>query len=194
MTVVLNASAANGTVVADAIGVAPGDASGGGTSQFETEPSYQQGVQSSGFRTSPDVSFEADPNTGVLVYDSYNPPSSSSPLPDPVLIGGTSLATPSWAGLIAIANQGRVAGGETTFDSGSNPTQTLQALYSMPASDFNDITSGYNGYTPAPAITKTPASEPQSRTTSLLAWLTSGSSRPLPASNRTRARRPAGPR
>ena len=58
---------------------------------------------------------------------------------------GTSLSSPCWAGLIAIANQGRVADGGTTFNSTADPMQTLQALYSLPASDFNDITSGYNG-------------------------------------------------
>ena len=35
--------------------------SGGGVSQYEAEPSFQIGVQSTGFRTTPDVSFVADP-------------------------------------------------------------------------------------------------------------------------------------
>ena len=42
-------------------------------------------------------------------------------------MGGTSLAAPSWAALIAVADQGRVAEGGTTLDGG---TQTLPALYS----------------------------------------------------------------
>jgi subtilase family serine protease len=58
---------------------------------------------------------------------------------------GTSLASPCWAGLIAIANQGRVALGGKTLDGTANPRQTLEALYSLPAHDFHDITSGYNG-------------------------------------------------
>src|SRR4029077_409278 len=57
-----------------------------------------------------------------------------------------SLSGPCWAGLIAIVNQGRVAGGGTTLNSVSNPAQALQALYSLPPSDFYDITSGYNGF------------------------------------------------
>ena len=78
--------------------------SGGGTSLFEPEPVYQEGVQTTGDRTVPDVAFDADPNTGVAVYDSYNDTDNSGPW---VEVGGTSLAAPSWAALIAIANQAR---------------------------------------------------------------------------------------
>ena len=112
--------------------------SGGGISAFETEPGYQGGVQNTGHRTIPDVSFDADPNTGVGVYDSYNN-GSATPWEQ---VGGTSLAAPSWAGLIAIADQGRVAAGQATLNGAS---QTLPGLYSIPYSDFNDITGGSNG-------------------------------------------------
>ena len=108
---------------------------------YESEPAYQQGVQSTGHRTIPDVAFDADPNTGVPVYDSFN---RTSPW---LQVGGTSLAAPCWAGLIAIANQGRVAAGGTTLDGAS---QTLPALYSLPSSAFHDITSGSNGNSSAP--------------------------------------------
>ena len=146
LTVVLNAGSANGDVVADAVGLAPCWASSGGPSQYETEPAYQEGVQSTGFRTLPDVAFDADFNSGVWCYDSYNYP--SDPLGEPY--GGTSLGSPCWAGLIAIANQGRVAAKEKVFNSGNDPTQILQAIYSLPSSDFHDITSGYNGYSAGP--------------------------------------------
>ena len=43
-----------------------------------------------------------------------------------------------------------MADGGTTLNSTANPTQTLQALYSLPASDFHDITSGYNGLSAGP--------------------------------------------
>jgi hypothetical protein len=112
--------------------------SGGGTSTFEREPAYQVGVQSTGKRTISDMAFDADPSTGVAVYDSYNNPS-SSPWEE---VGGTSVAAPSLAALIAIADQGRVAAGYATLD---GSTQTLPALYSLPASDWNAITSGGNG-------------------------------------------------
>ena len=72
-------------------------------------------------RTIPDVAFDADPNTGVQIYDSYD---QANPC---FQVGGTSVAAPCWAGLIAIADQGRVAAGGTTLD---GPSQTLPALYS----------------------------------------------------------------
>ncbi len=137
LTVVLNARSANGTVVADALGAAQAWASTGGPTRFESEPSYQLPFQSTGSRTTPDVSFDASQESGVDVYQNGQ-------------LGydafGTSLSSPCWAGLIAIANQGRVFSGGSTFNSTANPMQTLQALYSLPASDFYDITSGYNGF------------------------------------------------
>ena len=48
---------------ADSVGTFIG--SGGGLSLYEPEPAYQQGVQSTGSRTTPDVSFVADPATGA---------------------------------------------------------------------------------------------------------------------------------
>jgi hypothetical protein len=111
--------------------------SGGGISQLESQPSYQTGNvngTSSTRRTVPDVSMEADPNTGVYVLDSYNG--------GWMEVGGTSLSCPMWAGLIGIADQGRVANSETTLD---GPSQTLPTLYSLPSSDFHDVTTGNNG-------------------------------------------------
>ena len=113
--------------------------SGGGQSSYESEPSYQRGVQSTGMRQIPDISFDADPNTGVAVYDSYDY-GSSSPWAQ---IGGTSVSSPCWAGLIAIGDQLRVAEGLTSMD---GPTQTLPLLYGMKAADFHDITVGNNGH------------------------------------------------
>jgi hypothetical protein len=85
---------------------------------------------------------EADPNTGVAVYDSFDFPSSPW-----IQVGGTSLATPMWAGLIAIADQGRSLASLPSLD---GATQTLPALYQLPATDFHDITSGSNGYSAGP--------------------------------------------
>ena len=81
--------------------------SGGGLSQFETEPSYQQGVQSTGSRTTPDVSMFADPATGAWIADPYNL-DPSNPFE---VVGGTSLSAPAFSGLVALVNQGRVADG-----------------------------------------------------------------------------------
>ena len=49
-------------------------ASGGGISTEFAEPTYQQddGFDSGGFRTNPDVSADADPATGVAVYDPFD--------------------------------------------------------------------------------------------------------------------------
>ena len=119
--------------------------SGGGTSLYESQPAYQQGIvtQSSTYRANPDVSSDADPNTGVAVYDSYD---FGSAMPW-AAVGGTSLATPCWAGLIAIADQGRALNGGGSLD---GATQTLPRLYSASTSDFRDMTSGNNGYAAGP--------------------------------------------
>src|SRR5262249_55838808 len=55
---------------------------------------------------------------------------------------GTSAAAPIWAGLIAIADQGRALAGGTPL---TGSTETLPALYSLPAADFHDIVYGNNG-------------------------------------------------
>jgi Bacterial Ig-like domain (group 3) len=116
--------------------------SGGGISLYEPEPAYQQGVQSTGYRTTPDVSMVADPATGVWIADTYN----LDPNNPFEIVGGTSVSAPAWAGLFALVNQGRATAGETSLNS-STPTDAQQALYMLPQSDYNSITSGDNGYT-----------------------------------------------
>jgi hypothetical protein len=110
--------------------------SGGGVSAVEAQPAYQHGVvtQSSTARADPDVSYDADPNTGFGVFDTFG--NSGGPW---LQFGGTSDAAPQWAALIAIADQGRIKAGLGALD---GPTQTLPKLYGLPASDFNDITTG----------------------------------------------------
>ena len=121
-------------------------AGGGGISNLYTEPVFQQGSTASTAPASepfPTSSADADPKTGVAVYD----PSdfgASSPVAE---VGGTSLSSPTWAGFIAIADQGRVLNGLAPL---GGPTQTLPALYSIPASDYHDITVGYNNYNARP--------------------------------------------
>ena len=116
--------------------------SGGGISMYEPEPAYQEGVQSTGSRTTPDVSLVADPATGAWIADPYN-----LGVENPFeVVGGTSLSAPAWAGLLALVNQGREAAGEAALDS-SSPTEAQQALYSLPQSNYNVISSGSNGYT-----------------------------------------------
>jgi hypothetical protein len=117
--------------------------SGGGISSIESQPAYQKGIvsQSGSFRTNPDVAYDADPNTGFGVYDSYNN-GTRTPWGQ---WGGTSDAAPQWAALIAIADQGRLRAGAGTLD---GATQTLPMLYAMSAADFHDITSGTSSGAP----------------------------------------------
>jgi hypothetical protein len=111
--------------------------SGGGYSAFENEPTYQQGVQSSGARTSPDVAYNANPNTGYQVYDSVGVKPGQSGW---WAVGGTSAGAPQWAGIVALADQARAANHLGSLANGQ------AAIYNLPGSDFHDVTTGFNGY------------------------------------------------
>jgi hypothetical protein len=103
---------------------------GGGTSKYEGVPSYQDGLGLAS-RGTPDVSYDADPNTGFSVLDSYG-------FKGWVQYGGTSAGAPQWAALLAIANQGRELAGKAPL------ANAQAALYAMPSRDFYDVTSGNN--------------------------------------------------
>ena len=133
---------------------------GGGTSAYESRPSYQNvtvaGIAVSSVvgsqRGNPDISMDANPNTGVYVLDTLTQGSS------PFDVGGTSLSCPMMAGLVAIIDQGRAQVGlqplNTSVESQASPNLTsyqlqtdiydLAANTSTYATDFHDITSGYN--------------------------------------------------
>jgi hypothetical protein len=119
------------------------DESGGGQSWVEPEPDYQNQVQSSGMRQMPDVAFDADPNTGVAVYDSI-----------PYLgetgwweVGGTSVGAPSWSAILADADQLRAGHGEPPLTAAGYAVQN--AVYSLPASVLAPVTTGPdNGFCP----------------------------------------------
>jgi len=110
-------------------------ATGGGISDFFPLPAYQQnaGVPPSANpgghvgRGVPDVSGDADPNSGYQTYVDGNPD----------VIGGTSAVAPLWAGLIALLN-----------DNLKQPVGYLNPLLYQKAASaggFHDITSGNNG-------------------------------------------------
>jgi hypothetical protein len=122
---------------------APWYAGGGGYSSVEPEPGYQLAIQSTGLRSTPDVAFDADPNTGVNVYGPS--PSTFVRGSSWQVVGGTSLGAPAWAAIIAIADQGRALAGKSSLD---GATQTLPALYSLPSSDFHpvDTASSWDGF------------------------------------------------
>jgi kumamolisin len=112
---------------------AQGGAGGGGVSSFFALPNWQSGLQTTGAdgartalgkRGVPDVSGDADPQTGYDVrIDGTN-----------TVIGGTSAVAPLWAGLLARINQltGRPVG------------YIQPQLYQNPNA-CRDITQGNNG-------------------------------------------------
>ena len=119
---------------------------GGGISAYVPAPSYQTsavpGLGSQSFRAVADVSFNADPNTGQYLAVMSQGSSSVSWLS----AGGTSLATPQWAGIIAIANAQRALAGKGALG------QVHSVLYSQIASSasnysgsFLDVTQGADG-------------------------------------------------
>jgi len=118
--------------------------SGGGISNVYPETPWQKGIPGSANRTIPDVSAIADPATGVAVCDPYDF-GAKTPW---IQVGGTSLACPVWAGIIALADQGRAL---EALPALNGPGQTLPALYGLYtnpttyAADFHDITVGSNG-------------------------------------------------
>jgi len=85
---------------------------GGGVSRIFAEPSYQQGVvppsvftaQGRTRRAVPDIAADADPNTGYLIGETQTFPDGSVKYSE-YRIGGTSLASPLIAGIMALANQ-----------------------------------------------------------------------------------------
>ena len=116
--------------------------SGGGISGAETAPAGQTALTGTTLRTSPDVSYDADPNSGFYVYDSY----AFDGYVGWMGFGGTSAGAPQWAALVALADQGRAQIGKSPLD---GATQTIPALYAAPASHFHDITTGGTSRTTA---------------------------------------------
>ena len=79
--------------------------SGGGASAYEKAQGYQFNLTDGGARLVPDASFNADPASGVYVYDGYNG--------GWFQVGGTSVSSPSLAGIVNLA--GNKAGQGTPF-------------------------------------------------------------------------------
>jgi subtilase family serine protease len=89
----------------------PGDwlyGAGGGVSGLFDEPYYQQGVVpdavAQGHRATPDIAMDADPQTGMLVGETQTFPDGTAKYSE-YRIGGTSLASPLYAGIEAISDQ-----------------------------------------------------------------------------------------
>jgi subtilase family serine protease len=112
-----------------------GGATGGAPSQLFPSPVYQQGVSGYAKRTVPDVSLNASSIAGsLIVWQGLHG-----------VVGGTSVSTAEWAGILALANQARGAAGNGPLG------QANAALYSVAKNHpdaFHDITSGDNTFDP----------------------------------------------
>lgn len=139
-----------------------GGAGGGGISQFWSMPGYQAdsnvpgivnpystpatcGASSGYCREGPDVSADANPETGYVVY--YTGPGAVSA--GWQVDGGTSAAAPLWAAVAALTDASPFCADYHSGDIGVSPP----ALYAVAGSArlyplaFADITSGNNDYT-----------------------------------------------
>ena len=114
--------------------------SGGGYVSGTAIPSWQQLVGvvnptnqgSTSLRNSPDVAAEANFDNPTVINGSFV-----------TGYGGTSFATPRWAGFLALVNQQSVANGHGTMGF-VNPALYNLGTSSSYASAFHDITSGSN--------------------------------------------------
>jgi kumamolisin len=123
---------------------------GGGLSLYEKTPSYQSSISSivGTARGVPDVSLDANPLTGAWIWDSFG--FVLDPYEEPVnsagwyIVGGTSLGTPTWAGIVNHAG---------AFEAGTNAELTVMYKNMATSADYRDITYGfcgpYQGYAPA---------------------------------------------
>ena len=107
--------------------------SGGGYAPFP-RPSWQSGPPTEDtYRGVPDVALDAGAPVGIMLHSFW------------VGVLGTSIATPGWAGIAAIADQ--YVGHALGF---LDPTLYAIAAGENYPRDFHDITSGSNGYPATP--------------------------------------------
>jgi subtilase family serine protease len=130
-----------------------GGAGGGGISQVFQEPRYQQAAlpdhvrhQLGHRRGLPDISYNADPYTPILVYVGFLGPDNAGYY----FIGGTSEGSPQWAGIVADLDQ--YAGRPLGF--------LNAALYSIGGTGHfkqvgRDVTVGNNAYNGVPGYAAT---------------------------------------
>ncbi|MBW8832842.1 MAG: S53 family peptidase [Burkholderiales bacterium] len=119
---------------------------GGGISAYTATPAFQSnkvpGLGTLAHRAVADVSFNADPYTGQ--YVAVMPKGSSSV--SWVSAGGTSLSTPQWAGLVAVANALRAQSAKAAL--GAPHVALYTQIAQVPgtyAASFGDISSGSDG-------------------------------------------------
>jgi subtilase family serine protease len=88
------------------------DGAGGGASAVYAKPAFQDGLRGK-FRLVPDISMNADPFTGVEII--ITPDGVLSDGTFVTVVGGTSLSTPMFSGVWAIANQANATVGGTSL-------------------------------------------------------------------------------
>jgi uncharacterized protein (TIGR03437 family) len=111
--------------------------SGGGASYLYAKPFWQSapGVPDDGARDIPDISFAASPDHDGYVVEIRG---------NLQVFGGTSLGTPVFAGLLALANQSLVAKGALPQPGLGNINPTLYRLAQSSTDVFHDVTGGSN--------------------------------------------------
>jgi Subtilase family len=100
---------------------------GSGCSAWHDKPAWQHDPNCQ-LRTTADISAVADPDTGVAVHDTFG----TDPAAPWLVVGGTSVAAPFLAGVIA--------------STGHPERVTASRLYGRPAAAFNDVVGGSNGF------------------------------------------------
>jgi pseudomonalisin len=107
-------------------------ASGGGTSLYFSQPAWQRGVSgmaaANGMRAVPDVSASASGHDGYIIIENGNY----------YVISGTSAASPSFAGVMALAVQSKSGVGQ------GNANPSLYALLNASKNPFHATPSGNN--------------------------------------------------
>lgn len=115
--------------------------SGGGCSVLFSEPAYQTGISATGMcgghRGVPDISMDGDPNTGFLVGETQTFPQHVIKYGE-YRIGGTSLSSPLFAGMLALADQA----------AGTSIAEANVLLYSLSSSITDVQAEGQPGSLP----------------------------------------------
>lgn len=118
-------------------------AGGGAPSLFFAAPAYQAPLGLT-TRTTPDISYNAAVNGGVLVAWSALPADAGF-----YIVGGTSAGSPQWAAVVALANQLSASEGRGSLGF-INPALYHLAQTAAYSTDFHDITVGNNQLTGTP--------------------------------------------
>ena len=121
--------------------------SGGGMSAKVALPAYQSGLAPAGGgtlsrRAVPDVAFNANPSTGQ--YVALTLPGAAATVWN--AYGGTSIAAPQWAGVVAVANAIRAANSKAAL--GDFHTLLYKSIANVPgtyAASMGDVKEGTNG-------------------------------------------------